>query len=54
MGLEGIIKRMLHNLILGHISNYFFHWRNLYISTHSGMGGTALSCSQEVLVSLYQ
>jgi hypothetical protein len=40
MGLEGVTN-YVHDLISGHISDYLFHWRNLYI--HSQQGWEALN-----------
>jgi hypothetical protein len=40
MGAEGITN-YVHDLISGHISDYLFHWRNLYI--HSQQGWEALN-----------
>ncbi len=40
MGLEGITN-YVHDLISGHISDYLFHWQNLYV--HSQQGWEALN-----------
>jgi hypothetical protein len=40
MGLEGVTN-YVHDLISGHISDYLFHWRNLYV--HSQQGWEALN-----------